>query len=112
MSNRSRSSRIMAALCLAACVAVISAAVLADEEDLVAFNTKSLKYHCLTCQWAQKCTQNCVTVTGSEAIKRGGVPCKVCGGACKKGASVRVDLSQSEANSTRNQLNPANSMGH
>jgi hypothetical protein len=51
-------------------------------EEVVAFNTKSLKYHCLQREWAKKCTVNCVNVTRSEAIRRGGVPCKVCGGSC------------------------------
>lgn len=52
-----------------------------DEE--VAFNTNSHKYHCPSCVWAQKCTRNCITTTLSEAIKRGGIACKVCGGHCK-----------------------------
>jgi len=51
-------------------------------DEIVAFNTKSLKYHCLECTWAKKCTVNCVNVPKSEAIRRGGVPCKVCGGSC------------------------------
>jgi hypothetical protein len=52
-------------------------------EEFVAFNRKSLKYHCLECTWAKKCTVNCVKITRSEAIRRGGVPCKVCGGSCR-----------------------------
>lgn len=50
--------------------------------DEVRFNTQSLKYHCPSCQWAKRCTKNCITTTQKEAEKRGGVPCKVCGGTC------------------------------
>ncbi len=48
--------------------------------ETVAFNTKTLKIHKLYCQWAQKCTVNCIQIEKKEAVKRGGVPCKVCGG--------------------------------
>lgn len=58
------------------------AARVSDDEN-VSFNKSSLKYHCRTCTWAKKCTENCVTVTRAEAIKRGGVACKVCGGTCR-----------------------------
>jgi hypothetical protein len=46
----------------------------------VVFNTKTYKYHSLDCRWAQKCTQNCIKIEKEKAIKRGGIPCKVCGG--------------------------------
>jgi hypothetical protein len=49
---------------------------------LVAFNTSNGKYHCASCQWASRCTRNCVKVPLSEARARG-VPCKVCGGSCE-----------------------------
>ncbi len=55
-----------------------------SKDEIVAFNTKSHKYHCLECTWAKKCTVNCVNIPKSEAIRRGGVPCKVCGGTCRK----------------------------
>ena len=54
-----------------------------NSQDIVSFNTNSLKYHCPSCQWAKKCTRNCISITRDEAIKVGGVPCKVCGGRCK-----------------------------
>lgn len=54
----------------------------AGNDDLVAFNKSTLKYHCVTCQWAKKCTRNCITITRREAIDRGGVACKVCRGKC------------------------------
>ena len=50
--------------------------------EKVALNTQSLKYHCPSCTWAVRCTKNCITTTRAEAEKRGGVPCKVCGGTC------------------------------
>lgn len=50
--------------------------------ELVAYNTSTGKYHCLSCQWALKCTRNCVNIALSEARARG-VPCKVCGGSCR-----------------------------
>ncbi|HJX29490.1 MAG TPA: hypothetical protein VJ885_16420 [Thermoanaerobaculia bacterium] len=50
-------------------------------EEVVYFNTDSLKYHCMTCRWAVKCTKNCVRMKKSEAEERG-TPCKVCHGSC------------------------------
>lgn len=51
-----------------------------QKSQTVLFNTKTLKFHAPSCEWARKCTRNCVTVSREEALKRGGVPCKVCGG--------------------------------
>lgn len=48
--------------------------------ETVAFNTKTFKFHKLYCRWAAQCTVNCIHIEKKEAIKRGGVPCKVCGG--------------------------------
>ena len=50
------------------------------KERTVYFNTKSYKYHSMDCQWAARCTRNCIEIPLSEAINRGGIPCKVCGG--------------------------------
>ncbi len=55
----------------------------ATREETVAFNVETKKYHCLDCRWAIKCTRNCVQVPISEARRRGGVACKVCGGSCR-----------------------------
>ena len=49
-------------------------------ENLVYFNQAKLKVHKMTCHWGQVCTKNCVIIPRSEAYKRGGVACKVCGG--------------------------------
>ena len=51
-----------------------------QSEQRVAFNTQSRKFHRLSCRWAKKCTKNCVVIPLSEAIRRAGVACKVCGG--------------------------------
>ena len=48
--------------------------------DTVVYNTKTGKIHTSGYQWAKKCTVNCMSIDRKEAIKRGGVPCKVCGG--------------------------------
>lgn len=53
-----------------------------SDSEKVAFNTNSLKYHCPSCSAAKRCTVNCITVTRAEAKRRGGVPCKICGGRC------------------------------
>lgn len=54
--------------------------LVAEQNESVSFNTKTRKYHKLSCKWARKCTKSCVVISLAEAIKRGGVPCKVCGG--------------------------------
>jgi primosomal protein N' len=56
------------------------------EEETVIFNTQSLKYHCPSCGWAQKCTRNCVPLSLKKARELSGMPCKVCGGRCPASA--------------------------
>ncbi len=63
-------------------VAIVLSPV-AKAEETVAFNTRSHKYHCLTCPAALRCTVHCIKIPKSDAVKRGGVPCKVCGGSCR-----------------------------
>lgn len=48
--------------------------------EVVVYNTKTGKIHSPSCKWAKKCTVNCIRIDRKEAVKRGGVPCKVCGG--------------------------------
>jgi hypothetical protein len=57
-------------------------AAAAEKDETVSFNTKSYKYHCVTCSAAQRCTRNCVDIPKSEAKARGGMACKICGGTC------------------------------
>jgi hypothetical protein len=64
-------------------VLVAISATPALPEEIVAFNVETHKYHCLECRWAIACTKNCINLPVSEAKRRGGVPCKVCGGSCK-----------------------------
>lgn len=71
---------------LIACFVAAPTVAAVGDDEIVAFNTQSHKYHCLTCEWAVKCTRNCINIKTSEAIARGGVPCKVCGGSCKTGS--------------------------
>ena len=54
-----------------------------DHSDIVFFNTQTFKYHCLTCKWAKKCTRHCIKLSRDEAVARGGIACKVCGGRCR-----------------------------
>lgn len=54
-------------------------------DDVVFFNTQTLKYHCPSCKWAKRCTRNCIKLPRKDAIRRGGVPCKVCDGECREG---------------------------
>jgi hypothetical protein len=48
--------------------------------EKVLFNTKTHKYHIQSCNYAIKCTVNCIKIEKQEAKARGGIPCKVCGG--------------------------------
>lgn len=92
--NRSKIKKIVIAFCLlllglcgvfyySASRTAVAASQSDVQEETVAFNTKTHKYHCLTCIWAQRCTRNCVNIPLSEAIAQGGRPCKVCGGTCR-----------------------------
>lgn len=70
--------RLALLLVLALCVALAAP----SQDEVVAFNTKSLKFHCRTCPAAKRCTRNCIDLPRAEAKARGGVPCKICGGTC------------------------------
>ena len=48
--------------------------------ETVVFNTKTHKYHNLTCSAAAKCTVNCIKLEKQQAKAKGGIPCKICGG--------------------------------
>lgn len=48
--------------------------------NTVIYNTKTQKYHAPYCQWAKRCTKNCIKIEKQKAIRNGGMPCKVCGG--------------------------------
>ncbi len=48
--------------------------------ETVVFNTKTHKYHKPTCNYAAKCTTNCIKIDKQQAKAKGGIACKVCGG--------------------------------
>lgn len=78
MKDRRYAWIVVAALLLALTFSV----VVSGAEEKVAFNVETRKYHCLSCRSAIACTKNCIEVSRSEAKRRGGIPCKNCGGSC------------------------------
>lgn len=48
--------------------------------ETVVFNVETKKIHSINCPSAKKCTKSCIKIDRKDAIKRGGVPCKTCGG--------------------------------
>lgn len=46
--------------------------------ETVSFNTQTHKIHKLSCRYSD--CKHCIKIERQQAIKRGGVPCKVCGG--------------------------------
>lgn len=84
MPTLPRASRLLSFLIMLLLLSMASSSsVQADKEEVVYFNTESLKYHCMTCRWALKCTKNCVRLKKEEAEQRG-TPCKVCHGSCQE----------------------------
>ena len=49
-------------------------------DEMVVFNQNTHKMHKPDCKWAIKCKKSCIAIKRQEAIKRGGIPCKTCGG--------------------------------
>ena len=78
--SMSKGRRLRMAIMLVALLVLSGASFKGDEK--VYFNLENSKYHCLTCKWAIKCTKNCIEMDLAEAKRRGGIPCKVCGGTC------------------------------
>lgn len=58
----------------------IALPVLAADSPVVVLNVKRMIYHNPSCQWAHRCTKNCVKTSLEKALKHGARPCKVCGG--------------------------------
>lgn len=91
MTTVTRRRALFGALALLA-VAATSVDVQAEPgSTVVAFNTKSFKYHCPECEWAIKCTRNCVLVSRDVAEARGGIPCKICRGTCGRAITPGSD---------------------
>lgn len=57
------------------CFLLLANACLAE---IVSFNVRSHKYHNSACRYFN--CKSCIKIEKKEAIKRGGIPCKVCGG--------------------------------
>ena len=76
--------RLVVAAVVVALIACAALAATPAADEQVYFNTRTHKYHCLTCRWAKACTAHCIEISRAEAIKRGGVACKVCGGTCPR----------------------------
>ncbi|HYO75999.1 MAG TPA: hypothetical protein VE010_06005 [Thermoanaerobaculia bacterium] len=53
-----------------------------SDAEKVDYNVRSGKYHCRSCSSARACTANCITISRADAKRRGGVPCRRCGGSC------------------------------
>lgn len=53
------------------------------ESCIVSFNRLSKIFHNPACEWAEKCTKNCITISRDKAISKNGTPCKVCKGSCE-----------------------------
>jgi hypothetical protein len=66
-----------------------------DGDPFVAFNVNSLKFHHPDCPSAIHCTRSCITIRRSDAIRRGGIPCKHCGGGLRI-VSGAEDLGQQD----------------
>jgi hypothetical protein len=87
----SRSTTYLAFVFLVACwTQVPSAARAADTDPYVTFNTHSRIFHHPECDSALACTRNCVRIRRSDALSRGGRPCKHCGG------GLRLRISDAE----------------
>lgn len=51
-------------------------------DNPVVLNIKTLLYHCPACELARHCGADCAVVDLAEAVRRGGKPCRTCGGVC------------------------------
>lgn len=59
---------------------ILGLPALASDSTIVVLNINRMIYHNVNCQWAHRCTKNCIKTTKQEAIESGARPCKVCGG--------------------------------
>lgn len=48
--------------------------------DVVVMHKETLRYHSPRCPWALRCTDHCITIKRTLAIRSGGFPCKSCNG--------------------------------
>ena len=52
----------------------------AIRSDVVVYNLSNAKLHTHDCEWALKCTKNCVLVDKKQIDEMFYIPCLVCGG--------------------------------
>lgn len=48
--------------------------------DVAVYNLSNGKLHTADCEWAEKCTKNCIYLKKKEVKKMFYIPCLVCGG--------------------------------
>ncbi len=58
--------------------AMVTKNIISDE--VVVYNLSNAKLHAASCEWAEKCTKNCIYINKSELEKIFYIPCLVCGG--------------------------------
>lgn len=80
--NSTRFVRLLSASVLAwmMCAPMPLAQVKAPADPDAVFNVQSKIYHRADCTSARRCTKKCVVIKLSEAKKRDGRACQVCGG--------------------------------
>lgn len=61
---------------------IIKASVIKNviKGDVYVYNLSNAKLHTPDCEWAEKCTKNCIYVSKEQLQKMFYVPCAVCGG--------------------------------
>lgn len=75
---RRRFAIALSVICAVWALSILPAAARQDPDTV--FNVQSKIYHRASCSAARRCTRNCIVIKLSEARKRGGRPCKICGG--------------------------------
>ena len=61
---------------------VLNAAIIKNKikGDVAVYNLSNGKLHTADCEWAEKCTKNCIFLSKKEIKKMFYIPCLVCGG--------------------------------
>ncbi len=49
-------------------------------KNVFVYNLSNAKLHLPDCEWAEKCTRNCIYISKKDLKKMFFVPCMVCGG--------------------------------
>ena len=59
--------------------------------DVLVYNISNGKLHLPDCEWAEKCTKNCIYLKKKELKKMFYVPCIVCGGGIIPPAEIQEE---------------------